>query len=104
MILKRPDGTLSLISTVVPRRDILNSDAGDVVVAITLQKVGGFVVKALKGRGDSVTLKEISTAGVSSDKVGLATAIEGFQMDVIATNHDENILRAALRLDGKTAG
>ena len=68
-----------------------------------LEGAGGFVIEAFIGWGDTFAEKEIGTKLVGSDELGGGTATECDSMDVVGAIHEEDILRATLSRNGKTA-
>ena len=71
------------------------------ISAVLFQQFGGFVVQALILRSDAMSGEEISTAAVRFDVFRSVARAESFGMNVVATDHYQNVAGAALSLNGE---
>ena len=104
MVLEGADGSLCLVASVVAWWYVLYSNAWRVLAAVSVEKLGPFVVHALVGRGNAMGLEEVRAAGVGFDEVGGASRGHRFGVDIVSTYHDHDVLFPARAGDLESTG
>ena len=104
MVLDSANGSLGHITAVIICRYVLQGDGWGMCLAVLHEKIGVFIVHPLEGWRDTARLEEISAVCVSFDILRLPTVFHRFDVDVVATDHDHEVLRACGALDREPTG
>jgi hypothetical protein len=87
-----------LRSALLVGRYILDLDGRAMISAVLFQQFGGFVIL----RSDAMSSEEISTAAVRFDVFRGVARAKSFGMNVVAADHYQNVVGAALSLNRET--